>query len=123
MTRSFEELDCWKKGRDLRLCIAEVCKIFPSSEKYRLVDQMIRSSRSVTNNIAEGYGRYHFKENIQFCRHSRGSLFELKDHIGICLEERYIDVHTYEKLNEMIVDVIIVLNGYIKFLSKYIDKN
>lgn len=70
--RSFEDLDCWKKATELRRSISSMCNGFPKDEKYRITDQMIRCSRSVTNNIAEGYGRYHYQENIQFCRHSRG---------------------------------------------------
>lgn len=74
---SFEELEVWKEARQLRINISKVVKHFPAEEKYRLVDQMVRASRSVTANITEGFGRFHFQENIQFCRQSRGSLTEL----------------------------------------------
>ncbi len=53
---TFETLDAWKKGRELRIEIQKLTVSFPKEEKYRLVDQMIRASRSVTNNMAEGYG-------------------------------------------------------------------
>ncbi len=65
---TFEDLEIWQLARNFRKEISTLVKTFPSEEKYRLTDQMIRSSRSVTANIAEGYGRYHFQENIQFCR-------------------------------------------------------
>ena len=77
---------------------------------------MIRCSRSITNNIAEGYGRFHFKENAQFCRQSRGSLNELIDHIIIACDEKYI---TEDKKNELKVEIescTRILNGYIKYL-------
>jgi len=64
---------------------------FTFEEKYRLSDQMIRASRSSTANIAEGYGRFHFQENIQFCRQARGSLYELIDHTLVAEECEYID--------------------------------
>jgi four helix bundle protein len=51
---------------------------------------MLRASRSTTHNIAEGFGRYHYQENIQFCRQSRGSLFELKDQLICSLDEGFI---------------------------------
>jgi four helix bundle protein len=73
---SFEDLNCWKMGRELRNEVKDLIKTFPDFEKYELVSQMRRSSRSVTHNISEGYGRFHYKENIQFCRTSRGSLYE-----------------------------------------------
>ena len=71
-----EDLNVWIKCRELKNRLTEVARELPAEEKYRLTDQLIRASRSVTNNIAEGYGRFHFQENIQFLRQSRGSLFE-----------------------------------------------
>jgi len=68
--KNFEDLEIWKQSRVLRNEIAVLVKTFPAEEKYRLADQLIRASRSVTANIAEGYGRFHYQENIQFCRHS-----------------------------------------------------
>lgn len=53
--KSFEELACWKAARELRKDVSRLTKTFPIEEKYKLVDQMLRSSRSVTSNIAEGY--------------------------------------------------------------------
>lgn len=78
---------------------------------------MIRCSRSVTNNIAEGYGRFHYKENAQFCRQSRGSLYELLDHVSIAFEEELINETECLSLENDIKDCIRVLNGYIKYLT------
>lgn len=71
-----ENLDVWRESRELRKDISDTVEEIPDSEKFLLINQMIRASRSVTANIAEGYGRFHYKENIQFCRQARGSLFE-----------------------------------------------
>lgn len=84
---------------------------------------MIRCSRSVTNNIAEGYGRYHYQENIQFCRHSRGLLYERKDHIIICNDEEIISIETYNESTKNINECLAVLNGYINFLLNQKAKN
>src|SRR3954466_14180840 len=101
--KSFEELDCWKKAGALRKRVSLLAKSFPVDERFRLTDQIIRASRSVTANIAEGYGRYHFQENIQFCRHSRGSLNEVLDHLICAYDCGYIkedDLKMYrEKIN------------------------
>jgi len=70
----FRDLEVWQKSKELRQKIWELCKQFPKEEKFRLSDQMIRASRSATACIAEGYGRFHYQENIQFCRQARGSL-------------------------------------------------
>ena len=114
---TFETLEVWIKSRDMRNRISKLSKNFPSEEKYRLTDQMIRASRSVTANIAEGYGRYHFQENIQFCRIARGSFFELVDHLTVALDENYIDEEIYRNLKSNILEIIRLLNGYIKYLK------
>jgi four helix bundle protein len=113
----FRDLEVWKKCREIRLKIWNLCKGFPSEEKYRLTDQMIRASRSSTANIAEGYGRFHFQENIQFCRQARGSLYELIDHILVGEECEYIDETLADNLIDEIKTSIIVLNGYIRYLK------
>jgi len=113
----FRDLNVWKVCRDLRIMIWELCKRFPSEEKFRLTDQMVRASRSSAANIAEGYGRFHFQENIQFCRQSRGSLFELIDHVMVAEECGYIELEEKDKLIEHIISAIRLLNGYIKYLK------
>ena len=114
----FRDLDVWKRCQAIRKKIWDLCKDFPGEEKYRLSDQIIRASRSSTACIAEGYGRYHYQENIQFCRQSRGSLYELIDHIGVALECEYIDDNHAERLIQEIKQAIRILNGYIKYLVK-----
>lgn len=79
--RSFEELNVYKKAVLIRKQIYELVKAFPSEEKYRLVDQLIRSTRKCPANIAEGHGRYNFQENTRFNRIARGSLTETLDHL------------------------------------------
>ena len=113
----FRDLDTWKRCREIRRKMWTLCKSFPGEEKYRLSDQMIRASRSSTANIAEGYGRFHFQENIQFCRQARGSLYELIDHVLVAEECEYIDNALAEGLIDEIKTSIIVLNGYIKYLK------
>ena len=64
--QTFEDLEVWKKCRDLRIFVKKLTLKFPNEEKYVLGNQVLRSSRSIGNNIAEGYGRYFNQENIQF---------------------------------------------------------
>jgi four helix bundle protein len=114
--KSFEDLNCWKTARELRQEISILILKFPSHEKFELISQMRRASRSVTHNIAEGYGRFHFKENAQFCRISRGSLYELSDQLITALDEGYIEEEYYKKLKIKVIECIAILNGYIKYL-------
>ena len=113
----FRDLEVWKKSRNIRRKIWDICKNFPGEEKYRLSDQMVRASRSSTACIAEGYGRYHYQENIQFCRQSRGSLYELIDHVDVAVECGYLDNNHGESLIQEIKTSIRILNGYIKYLK------
>lgn len=93
-------------------------KSFPLDEKYKLVDQIKRASRSVTANIAEGFGRFHYQEYIQYCRQARGSLFELMDHIIVAHDEKYISDVELASIKHDIEECLLVLNGFIKYLSK-----
>lgn len=116
--RSFEDLECWKACNDFRKFIRSITKRLPAEEKYELVSQMKRASRSVTNNIAEGYGRFHYKENTQFCRQSRGSLYELKDDLIISLDEEYITKEEFTEGIQKFEKCVLILNGYINYLVK-----
>ncbi len=62
----FRNLDVWKKCREIRIMVWKLCKKFPSAEKFKLSDQMVRASRSPAANIAEGHGRFHFQEIFNF---------------------------------------------------------
>jgi len=115
---TFETLEIWIKSREMRIKISKLSKNFPAEEKYKLTDQMIRASRSVTANIAEGYGRYHYQENIQYCRQARGSLYEMIDHLSVAFDENYIDEDTFKNLKSEFWIIIKLLNGYIKYLSE-----
>jgi four helix bundle protein len=114
----FEELEVWKESRRLRLAVSALCKKFPKSEEYSLISQIKRSARSITANIAEGHGRFHYKENIQFCRHSRGSLEETRDHLITALDENYITNQEYEECLKMYEQCLKLLNGYILYLKR-----
>jgi four helix bundle protein len=116
--QNFEDLESWKLSRQLRNDIAILVKKFPLEEKYKLTDQLIRASRSVTANIAEGYGRFHYQENIQFCRHSRGSLNEVLDHLICAYDNSYIDNLVLNDYRNRITHILKILNGYISFLKK-----
>ena len=88
--KTFEDLELYKAAREFRKAIYSLIKSLPDEEKFNLASQMRRAATSLTNNIAEGNGRYHYKESIQFCRQSRGSLAELIDDLNICIDEAYL---------------------------------
>ena len=116
--KTFEDLECWKKARRLRIKISELAKTFPNDEKFGLTSQIVRAIRSVSHNIAEGYGRFHFRENAQFCRTSRGSLYEVLDQVIVANEEGYITENVLKEIRKEILENIKILNGYINYLVK-----
>lgn len=117
MKSDFRELEVWRKAREIRRQVFLLVRKFPDEERYRLSDQMIRASRSITANTAEGYGRYHFGDNMRFCRQSRGSVYELMDHAEVALECQYIGETEGAELRRNIEEVLALLNGYIKYLD------
>jgi four helix bundle protein len=96
--KNFKDLEVWKKGGALGFDISVLTKTFPSDEEFKLIDQMIRASLSVTANLAEGYGRFQYQENVQFCPTLRGSLTEIQDHLTVAYEEEYINEELVKKI-------------------------
>jgi four helix bundle protein len=115
---SFTELETWKQARKIRNLISIMAKAFPVEEKYRLTDQMIRCSRSIGNNIAEGHGRFHYQDNVRFCIMARGSLSETLDQMIVALDEEYITNETFKSFEAEHDYCLKLLNGYISFIKK-----
>jgi four helix bundle protein len=115
---SFEDLFVYQKAREFSRKIADLVKELPEEEKFKLKDQMTRARRSITNNIAEGYGRFHYQENIQYCRQSRGSICEIIDDLIECLDENYIEGKKFNSLKEEAYSLMKILNNYIAYLHK-----
>ena len=110
----FTELETWKFARELRMQMYRIAKLFPQDEKYGLSSQIKRAASSVTANLAEGYGRYSYQENLQFCRQSRGSLYELRDHLTTAMDAGYISEELYKELDAMAISAIKLVNGYMR---------
>ena len=118
MLKSFEELDVYKKCREFRQEISNLVKTLPQSEQLRLQAQLLRSSRAVTTAIAEGFGRFHHLENIQFCRQARGSMMETLENLIIAMDEGYISNQQLEDLRNKLGECLLILNVYISYLKK-----
>jgi len=119
--RDFTSLEVWQKNRKVKLFFySNVIKVLPQEEKYALGQQMRRAAISITANIAEGYGRFHYQEGLQFYRISKGSLYELKDHLITCLDLGYISKATFDEGSELIEQGKMLLNGFIKYTKSKI---
>ena len=116
--RDFTSLICWKDARMVKLFFYQkILPLLPSEEKFNLDIQIRKASVSITSNISEGYGRFHYQEGLQFYRISKGSLYELKDHLISCHDFTYIDKDLYEQGVNLIEKAKISLNGYINYVK------
>lgn len=120
--QSFTELEVWQKARELKKEIEIVVKSFPAEEKFRLADQLIRSVRSINSNIAEGHGRFTYKEQLHFCIQARGSLSETLNHLIDAFDCSYINKDQMTHLKSSIDQVGKLLNGYISYLRKKLSE-
>tara|TARA_Y100000310_G_scaffold345403_1_gene464562 strand:+ start:3463 stop:3840 length:378 start_codon:yes stop_codon:yes gene_type:complete len=108
------DLKAWQKARLLRIKTSNITKSFPSEEKYRLTDQIVRSSRSVVANIAEGFGCYYYKAAIQYYRHARGSLVETMEHISCAYDEGYVEKGICVEFLKESEEIKMLINGLIR---------
>ena len=121
-TFGFEELELWKKVREFKQNIAAFVKTLPTEEKYKLADQLTRSSRSINSLIAEGHGRFSYPDQIHFCIQARGSLAETINHLIDACDESYI---SEENLNQYKIkgkEIERLMNGYLGYLRKKRDE-
>lgn len=114
------DLEAWKLARALRIAVSKTVKTFPKSEQFMLTDQLMRSARSVSANIAEGFGRHHYRESAQYYRQARGSLIETADHLICACDETYISKEVLKQYLDRIEECGRVLNGLIRYQLKHV---
>ena len=116
--KTFENLEVYKVAREFRKGMYAVAGKLPDAEKFGLASQIRRAAVSLTNNIAEGHGRYHYLDQTKFMLQARGSLEELIDDLNVCADEKYLLTADVEKLKQDAWRVSQLLGGYIRFLRK-----
>ena len=112
----FEDLEVYQVAREFRKAVYRVAKRLPEEEKFGLASQIRRAAVSLTNNIAEGHGRFHFLEQIKFMLQARGLLEEVLDDLNVCEDEAYLAAQESETLKQEGWRVHKLINGYIRFL-------
>lgn len=116
--KGYKDLECYIKARELRIFISALVKKFPSQEKFLLTAQIIDCSRSVSRNIAEGYGRYTFTDTRNFFIISRGSVTETMEQLTTAFDEKYITEEELKMGEDKCEHVFKLINGYIAYLDK-----
>lgn len=115
---SFEEMPIWQKAMDLSVKIYKLTENLPRKEDYGLTSQIRRSVLSVSGNLAEGFGRKHTKDKLNFYYDSRGSLAETKNHLIYGQKVGYFNKTEYQELANAIDNIWKELNLLISSMQK-----
>lgn len=117
---TFENLEVYQVAREFRKAMYRVTRNLPDLEKFGLVSQIRRAAVSLTNNIAEGHGRFHYLDQIKFVLQARGSLEELIDDLNVCEDEQYLPNQEVGALKEKGWRVRQLIDGYIRYLRQQV---
>ena len=120
--KSFFELDCWKYAHKFVLAIYAITKKFPGDERFGVVSQLRRAAASITANIAEGFDRFHYKDQIKFYYQSRGSLAETQNFLVLSKDLAYIEQGELTDLLEETIVIYKLLNGFIRAVEHQAGK-
>ena len=113
---TFEDLEVYRVAREFRRAMYRVAGDLPETEKFCLAGQIRRAAVSLTNNIAEGHGRFHFLDQIKFNLQARGSLQELIDDLNTCEDEEYLSRNKISALKEQGWRTRRLIDGYNRYL-------
>lgn len=116
--KKYIELNVWIDARKLVNVIYNITKLFPKEEQFGLVNQMRRCAVSIPSNIAEGCGRNHKKDSLQFFYISRGSLYELETQLYLSSDLDFINSSQLEDTLVQLETVRKLLNGFIRYYSE-----
>jgi len=116
--QTLEDMEVYQLAREFRKAMYGVSRRLPEIEKFGLAGQIRRAALSLTNNIAEGHGRYHFLDQLKFLLQARGSLEELIDDLNVCVDEKYLPLADIELLKQLGWRVHNVVNGYGRYLRQ-----
>ena len=113
-----EDLHIYQTAMKIGEKVWDIVNDWEYFQKKSIGMQLVRAADSIAANISEGYGRYHYQENIQFCRQARGSIYELIDDFNECADEGYLDQKMLNDYKEAGYYLLKVLNKYISSLIK-----
>jgi|SRR5450432_3620547 four helix bundle protein len=115
---NYKKLEVWTLSMEIVKEIYNLTKLYPNVERYGLASQTNRAAVSIPTNIAEGMGRNHSKDTIQFLHVSRGSAYEVETLLNIAMMIGLIDEQTYNNINKKLDSSIRLINGFITYLEQ-----
>src|SRR5437773_8960599 len=114
----FEDIEAWKKGRELRKAVYAHSKRGEFAKDFALKDQIRRAALSVTSNIAEGFERDGNKEFRQFLSNAKGSCGEVRDQLYTALDEKYVSQQQFDELYQLASETSRLISGLMKYLQQ-----
>lgn len=122
--KSFDDLEAYKACREFRMFVhSKIIPLLLAKNEYDLANQTKRSNSSITANIAEGYGRFHYMDKSKFCGISRGSLYETLEHCITAKDELLISDDLLQQCRTLSDTALTILNGYINYLYRSAEKS
>ena len=122
MNYKLEDLEVYNLSEIISDKIWDVVMRWDYFAKDTIGKQLCRAADSISANIAEGYGRYHYKENKNFCYYSRGSILEVKSFLRKSKNRNLISEDCYSELYIELQTIHLKLNAYIKYIGKNLNK-
>lgn len=125
MIKSIEDLLVYKMAMELGEKIWELVTKWKIFDRDTIGKQIVRSADSIAVNISEGYGRFHYLENKQFCYYARGSIYETKTWLKKSHNWKLISDDSYYDILTLADSTLKYLNNFIKSIgsSKNIPDN
>ncbi|MBA4376546.1 MAG: four helix bundle protein [Anaerolinea sp.] len=118
-TNGLDRLETWVKAREYAVEVyRNILPLLPPEEKFNLKSQIRRAATSIPANIAEGYGRFYYQANIQFCYNARGSLDELLSHLMLSHDLGFMDDEVFSQIKSKGNGLVLLINGYISYLKR-----
>jgi len=121
--KSFEDIDAWKKARELSNGVYSASRHGTFSRDFGLCDQIRRASVSVMSNIAEGFERHGEKEFLYFLSIAKGSAGEVRCQLYIARDQNYIDEETFRRLSHMAIETSRMIAGLMTYLRSTVNAN
>ncbi|MDA3814681.1 MAG: four helix bundle protein [Candidatus Cloacimonetes bacterium] len=121
--KEIKELKVYIKALKFSNMIWDICSKLDKFAKYSVGIQLVKSADSISANVAEGYGRYHFKENLHFCYIARGSMEESFDWLRKAKARKLLNEQQKDEINDFVTTFPKELNGYIKYIKQSMIEN
>ena len=116
--RHFTDLEAWKVNHEVVRSVYKITESFPSKERFGIIDQLRRAAASITANIAEGWGRFHYADRARFYIQARGSNYEVQNYLILAKDLGFLEQKKFNELMNLVDQGSRILNGLIRSVEE-----